>query len=145
MKAKIFYRIAAVLLLLFAVGHTAGFRQTDPSWGVDATVAAMKSIHFDAQGFNRTYWDFFSGLGLVDSVFLVFAAVLAWQLGSLPPETLRGLRAVTWAFAACFAAVTVVTWMYIAPIPLVFAAVTDLFLIAGAVAAGRGDANPTSN
>ena len=31
MQASIFYRIAAVLLLLFAVGHTLGFRQSDPN------------------------------------------------------------------------------------------------------------------
>src|SRR6266404_1259801 len=35
MRASIFYRIAAVLLLVFAVGHTLGFRQSDPRWGVD--------------------------------------------------------------------------------------------------------------
>ena len=36
MKAPILYRIAAVLLLLFAAGHTLGFRESDPTWGVDA-------------------------------------------------------------------------------------------------------------
>lgn len=41
MKASIFYRIAAVLLLLFAVGHTLGFRQSDPTWGVDALLGSM--------------------------------------------------------------------------------------------------------
>lgn len=30
MKASLFYRIAAVLLQLFAVGHALGFRQSDP-------------------------------------------------------------------------------------------------------------------
>ena len=54
MKASVFYRIAAVLLLLFAIGHTLGFRQSDPHWGVDALLASMRSIHFDVQGFNRT-------------------------------------------------------------------------------------------
>jgi hypothetical protein len=57
MRASLFYRIAAVLLLFFAVGHTLGFRQSDPSWGVDALLGSMRSIHFDVQGFSRTYWD----------------------------------------------------------------------------------------
>jgi len=35
MRASVFYRIAAVLLMLFAAGHTFGFRQSDPSWGVE--------------------------------------------------------------------------------------------------------------
>jgi hypothetical protein len=41
MKAPILYRIAAVLLLLFAAGHTLGFRQPDPTWGVDALLGSM--------------------------------------------------------------------------------------------------------
>jgi len=78
MKASLFYRIAAVLLLLFAVGHTLGFRQSDPKWGVDALLGSMRSIHFDVQGFNRTYWDLFVAAGFSVGVFYLFAAILAW-------------------------------------------------------------------
>jgi hypothetical protein len=39
MKASLFYRIAFVLLILFAVGHTLGFCQVDPRWGPDSAVA----------------------------------------------------------------------------------------------------------
>ena len=49
MKASAFYRIAAILLLLFDIGHTLGFRQSDPRWGVDALLASMRSTHFDVQ------------------------------------------------------------------------------------------------
>ena len=58
-----FCRIAAVLLLLFAVGHTFGFRQSDRKWEVDALLGSMRSIHFDVQGFNRTYWNIFVAAG----------------------------------------------------------------------------------
>ena len=84
MKARILYRISAVLLLLYAAGHTFGFRQNNPEWGADAVLASMRSVHFDAQGFTRTYWDFFSAFGLFFTVFLLFAAVLAWLLAGLP-------------------------------------------------------------
>jgi hypothetical protein len=50
MKASLLYRIASVLLLLFAIGHTLGFRQTNPEWGVGPLIDSMRSIHFDAQG-----------------------------------------------------------------------------------------------
>src|ERR1700746_1556558 len=70
MKASMFYRIASVLLLLFAAGHTFGFRQNIPEWGADAVLGLMRSVRFDAQGFTRTYWDFFSAFGLFFSVFL---------------------------------------------------------------------------
>jgi hypothetical protein len=58
MKASLLYRIASILLLLFAIGHTLGFRQTDPAWGVASLIDSMRSIHFDAQGFNRTLLGF---------------------------------------------------------------------------------------
>jgi len=45
MKASLLYRVAAVLLLLFVVGHTLGFRQSDPKWGVDALLGSMQSTH----------------------------------------------------------------------------------------------------
>jgi hypothetical protein len=132
MKASVFYRIAAVLLLLFAVGHTLGFRQSDPQWGVDALLGSMRSIHFELQGFNRTYWDLFVGAGFTVGVFYLFAAILAWQLGGLPAATLALMRGTAWAFALCFAAITVVSWRYLFIIPIAFSIVITLCLTAAA-------------
>jgi hypothetical protein len=131
-KASVPYRIASVLLLLFAAGHTFGFRQNNPEWGVDTVLSAMRSVHFDAQGFNRTYWDFFSAFGLFFSVFLLFAAVLAWLLGGLPAETLARVRSIAWAFAICFVAVTGLNWRYAFTTPIVFSTLITICLIAGA-------------
>src|SRR3954464_1981796 len=113
MKASLFYRIAAILLVLFAAGHTIGFRESDPTWGVDTLLGLMRSIHFDVQGFSRTYWDLFVAAGFSVGVFYLFAAVLVWQLGGLPVETLTAMRATVWALALCFAAITVVSWTYL--------------------------------
>jgi hypothetical protein len=132
MRASMFYRIAAVLLLLFAVGHTLGFRQSDPKWGVDALLDSMRSIHFDVQGFNRTYWDLFVAAGFSVAVFYLFAAILAWQLGGLPGATLALMRGTAWAFALCFAAITVVSWRYLFILPIVFSIVITLCLTAAA-------------
>src|SRR5882724_9155795 len=132
MKASLFYRIAAVLLLFFAAGHTLGFRQSDPNWGVDALLGSMRSIHFDIQGFSRTYWDFFSAFGLFFSVLLLFAAVLAWLLGGLPAETLARVRSIAWALAICFVAVTALSWRYAFTTPIVFAILITACLIAAA-------------
>jgi len=137
MKASRFYRIAAVLLMCFAVGHTLGFRQSDPSWGVDALLGSMRSIHFDVQGFSRTYWDLFVAAGLSVGVFYLFAAILAWQLGGLPPETLAFMRGTAWAFAVCFAAITVVSCRYLFVLPIVFSVLITLCLIAAAWLATR--------
>ncbi len=132
MRAPIFYRISSVLLLLFAAGHTLGFRKTDPKWGVDSLIGSMRSVRFDAQGFNRTYWDFYVGFGLFVSVFLVFAAVLAWQMGGLAPETLALMRGPAWALVICFAAVTILSWRYFFIAPIVFAILITVCLTAAA-------------
>jgi hypothetical protein len=126
MKASLFYRIASVLLLLFAAGHHLGFRRVDPRWGVDSIIAALKSTRFEVQGFNRTYGDFYTGFGFFATVFLLFTAILAWQLGGLPKETLSAMPLMTWAFALCFVAVTVLTWRYFFIAPLLFSAATTL-------------------
>jgi hypothetical protein len=131
-KAPILYRISSVLLLLFAAGHTLGFRQNNPEWGADAVLALMRSVHFDAMGFNRTYWDFFTAFGLSFSVFLLFAAVLAWLLAGLPPETLARVRSIAWALAICFVAITAVSWRYAFTIPIVFSAAITVCLVAAA-------------
>jgi hypothetical protein len=119
MKASLFYRTAAILLLLFSAGHTLGFRQSDPAWGVDTLLASMRSSRFEVQGFSRTYWDLFVAAGFSVGVFYLFAAVLAWQLGGLPAETLAVMRVTVWALAFCFAAITVVSWRYLFIVPIV--------------------------
>ena len=132
MKVTLFYRIASVLLLLFAVGHTLGFRQSDPGWGVDTLLDSMRSIHFDVQGFSRTYWDLFVAAGFLVGVFYLFAAILAWQLGGLPGQTLVLMRGTAWAFALCFAAITIVSWRYLFILPTLFSLVITVCLTAAA-------------
>jgi hypothetical protein len=123
-RASLFYRIAAVLLMLFAAGHTFGFRQNNPEWGADAVLGLMRS--------NRTYWDFFSGFGFFVSVFLGFTGVLAWQLSSLPAETLVRVRGIAWNLVVCFVAITALSYRFAFTIPLVFSALITVFLIAAA-------------
>lgn len=137
MKATTLYRIASVLILLFAAGHTLGFRQIDPKWGVGSLITSMQSIHFEAQGFDRTYWDFYIGFGFFVSVFLVFAAVFAWQLGGLPAETLSTQRGPAWSLAICFGAVAILSWRYFFMAPLVFSVVITLCLTIAAWLSGR--------
>jgi hypothetical protein len=124
------YRIAAVLIALFDVGHSVGCPWSDPRWG-DAP-AAMRSGRFELFGFSRTYWHFYVGFGLFNSVFLLLAAILAWQLGSLPPEARPLFRATAWALALCFAATTVLSWLYFFTIPLAFSGVITVFLVVAA-------------
>jgi hypothetical protein len=137
MKPSLLYRIAAVLLVVFALLHGAGFRQADPAWGAQAVVGSMQSFHFNVQGFNRTYWDFFLAGGFAVDVFFLFAAVVAWQLSAVPATTLASLRTVAWALAIAFAAMTALSWTYLFFPPLAMSAVITLCLIAAAWRSAR--------
>ena len=137
MRASLLYRIASVLLVLFAIGHTLGFRRTDPRWGVDALVSSLRAASFEVQGFRRSYWDFFVGFGLFVTVFLLFAAVLSWQLGGMTGETLSLIPAVTWGLAICLLAITVLAWAYFFVAPGIFSTLITLCLIAAAALSRR--------
>lgn len=126
------YRIAAVLLLMFAAGHTLAFRQADPQWGLDALLGSMRSIQFDVQGFRRTYWDFFVAAGYTVGLLYLFGAILAWQLGGLPASTLIHLRVATWSFALCFAAIAIVSWVHLFVVPIAFSTSITACLAAAA-------------
>jgi hypothetical protein len=136
-KTTVLYRIAAVLLVLFAAGHTVGFRKADPRWGVGALVEAMRTTRFSVGSFGRTYWDFYLGFGYFVTAFLLFAAVLAWQLGGLSKETLEVMPLIPWGLAACFVVVTVLSWKYFFLPPIVFSVVLTVILILAAWVAGR--------
>jgi len=136
-KASLCYRIAAVLLVLFAVAHTLGFSQSDPAWHVGPLLASMQSLRFDVLGSSRTLWDFFLAAGFTVGMLYVFAAVVAWQLGSVPAATLASMRTMAWGFVLCFAAVAAVSCRYLFIVPVVFSVAITACLAAGAVLSGR--------
>ena len=133
MNARLLYRTSSILILLFALGHTFGFRQINPAWGIDSLIAAMRSTRFDAQGFSRTYFDFYSGFGLFVTAFLLLAAVLAWQLGDAPPDSRRFLRPTAWTLVLAFAASAVLGFVYFFWIPIIFSSVIALLLALAAL------------
>jgi hypothetical protein len=131
MSSARLYRVSNVLLVLFAAAHSLGFRQVDPKWNVDATIAAMKTT-FQVQGQTRSYWDFFTGFGFFATALVLFCAILSWQFAKLPAEVLKQLSLARWALAACFVALTTLTWFCVAPVPAIFSAVITLVLILAA-------------
>jgi hypothetical protein len=138
-NASILYRIASVLLLLFATGHTTGFHQIDPKWGVDAVIREMQSKRFDVLGSSRTYWDFYIGFGLFVSVFLLFLALLTWQLAGLAAATRASMRAIAWSLVICFGALVILSIRYFFIIPTVFSILILLCLTAAAWLSARTD------
>ena len=137
MSSSLFYRIAAVLLVLFAIGHTLGFRQTRGMTGADSVVSLMKSVHFTVQGFPRVYYDFFVGFGLFVTAFLLFSALLSWQLASVSQHVFAEIPWVTWGLVVCFLAVTILSWAYFFLAPVIFSILITACLTAGAILGGK--------
>ena len=137
MKAALLYRIAAILLILFAIGHTLGFRRVDPRWGVDAIIGTLRSTQFKVDGFSRTYWDFFTGFGFLVTVLLLFAVLVTWQIAGLPKASLSAMPLITWGLAICFVIVTFLSWRYFFLVPTLFSVVITLCLILAAWVAVR--------
>jgi hypothetical protein len=137
MKPSLLYRIASILLLLFAAGHTFGFSQIDPNWGVDSLVQSMKSIHFNVNGSDRTYWDFFFGFGLFVTALMVFASIVAWQFSNLRAETLAQMRMGAWGFVVCFGVVAYLSWRYFFLAPVIFSVLILICLTAAAWISGN--------
>jgi hypothetical protein len=132
MTTRRLYYIASVLLALFAIAHQLGFRQVDPTWHANDVVASMQQTHFTVQGFERTYWSFFSGFGFFSTAFLLFSALLAFELARLDDGTRAQLATMRWAFALCFVVITLLMWTNFFAAPLVFAILVTVCLLLAA-------------
>ncbi len=129
-----FYRISAMLLLLFATHHIFGNGQRD---GVDGLLSGVRFLHCDVQARGRTCWDLFAASGFFAGVFYMFSAILAWQLSRLPAATLALVRGITWAFALCFAAITILSWIYFFIEPFTLSLAITICLAFAALLCGR--------
>jgi hypothetical protein len=125
MNARLFLRSAAVITLLLTVGHMLGSPwtpvHTPPGLAV---VTAMKSYHFPAMGFERTYYEFYVGFGWLLGAYAAAHAVIFWQLAGLSsqfPGKLRPVVAVLCLEAVCAA---LLEWKFLFWAPIVFSAAT---------------------
>jgi hypothetical protein len=123
------YRLATYLLLIFAAAHTFGGLLFPPSHGPasDAVLASMKSVHFNFNGADCTFYGFHLGFGFMASVFQLLSAALTWHLARFP----RGdpvLGPVAWALFVAHGAATVLSWRYFFAGPGVFSTVVTVLL-----------------
>ena len=123
MNATVLYRIAAVILVLFAAGHTFGFLSFKPETpeGI-AALDAMTNVHFKVGGGTYSYGGFYKGFGLHITVYLLFSAFLSWHLGSMAATSPQSIGFLGWAFAALQVAGVVLSWIYFFPIAVIFSA-----------------------
>lgn len=139
------YRIAAALLVVFCVMHTAGGMFSEHSFGTeaDAVFASMKAVHFDFNGSDSTWHGFWFGFGLTSSVFMLLSAFAAWKLDVVPGESWRHVSSIAWALVVAQAANAVLSWAYFFAGPGIFATAITLLLAFGTFRKGRAaEASP---
>ncbi len=124
MTATLLYRIASVVLVVFAAGHTYGFLKFKPSSAEGVAVRdAMDNVRFQVGSAIFTYGGFYRGFGLLATVYLLFAAFLAWHLGGLARNTPQAVGSLGWIFCGLHLATLVLSWIYFLLPPVVLSAV----------------------
>ena len=127
MKATLLYRIASVLFVLFAAGHTIGFLKFKPSSQPGLGVwESMNNVHFQVGKGSFTYAGFYLGFGLFATLYLLFSAYLAWHLGALAAKDPAAIGALGWIFCATQLISLVLSWMYFLLPPVVLSALLTI-------------------
>ena len=124
------YRVATYLLLFFAFAHTAGgmFGAREEGGEAEAVFHAMKAVTFPIMGATCSWYGYWLGFGLMVTVFLLFSAVVTWQLAGLTRAQRRPLALVTWALCATFVASAVLGWAYFFAPPAITSALVALLV-----------------
>jgi hypothetical protein len=135
MKTPLLLRIASVISLLFAVGHSLGGLQRWSPVGENAVLEAMTDVHFDTMGVRRSYLDFYMGLGWTISILMLMETILLWQLASLATRDPARLRSIIAVIAVATAASGVIAWRFILPVPALFSVALLLPLVLAYVSA----------
>jgi hypothetical protein len=142
-RAAVWFRAAAVLMLLFAVGHTYGFLAFRPDTAEGRAVwEAMNSVRFAAGRATFSYGGFYTGFGLSISAFDLFSAWLAWTLGSMARAGERRARPIGWAMFVLQCVGFALSLRYFSVGPAVLSALAALFFLLGTIFVGRVAVTP---
>ena len=139
-KAAILFRIAAVLFVLFAAGHTFGFLSfRAPTQEAQAVFESMNSVHFEADGKIFSYGGWYRGFGLSATASMLFEAFLAWYLGGMAKRGAPEVKALGWAFFLWQLPGVALAWIYYGVPPMVLSVLVAA-LIAVATSRAKGKA-----
>jgi hypothetical protein len=129
MSARSLYRSSAVLFVLFAAGHTFGFLRFRPT-SPDALAVrdAMTNVHFRVGHASFTYGGFYTGFGLYITLYMLFSALLSWQLGDLAMSAPQSVRTLSWIFFGVQVAGLILSMVYFSAAPAVLSGLVAAFL-----------------
>jgi hypothetical protein len=119
MKAPLLLRIASVLSLLFAVGHTSGGTDFWSPEGETEVLRAMRAFHFDVMGVSRSYLDFYLGFGYTIGVYMLAQVVMLWQLATMAKTDPQKVRPLVGTLLLVSVASALLSWQFIFIVPVV--------------------------
>lgn len=130
MAATWLYRVASIVFVLFALGHTYGFLSFRPSSAEGLAVyESMNSVHLVESGRSYTYGGFYRGFGLSATISMLFWAYLCWYLGELARTNPAAIGTLGWAFFAVQVAGAVLSFLYFdAPPPMMLSLLVALLV-----------------
>ncbi|HMI20170.1 MAG TPA: hypothetical protein VK533_11545 [Sphingomonas sp.] len=140
MRPTLFYRIAAILLLLFAAGHTFGFLSFLPASAEGQAVVHAMATPLSEDGARFSYAGFYRGFGLYGGMALLLMAVWAWWLGSLARTLPRATIVPGIAMMLFQLGGLVLALLYFPLPPVIFSAV--LVFVLGVAVAGAARSQP---
>lgn len=130
MTTTLLLRIAALISMLFAAGHSLGGLQKWSPTSDNDVLKAMTDVHFDMMGVSRSYLDLYLGLGWSISVFMLLQTVLLWQMAAIAKTNAAQVRGMIAAFALATLVSGIIAWRLIFPVPALFSAALLVALVA---------------
>jgi hypothetical protein len=128
MAATWLYRVASIVFVLFALGHTYGFLSFRPSSAEGRAVyESMNSVDLVESGQSYTYGGFYRGFGLSATISMLFWAYLCWYLGGLARNP-AAIGALGWAFFTVQVAGAVLSFLYFGPPAMVLSLLVALLV-----------------
>ena len=137
MNPSILLRVASVLTLSFAAGHTMGAWDFWSPAGETEVLSAMRAFRFDALGVDRTYLDFYLGFGFIVSVYLLLQAILLWQLAAIAKLEALHVRPLIGSFFVASTVGALLSWKFIFAVPVTCFTVVAVCLGLAFHAAGK--------
>lgn len=132
MSSRTGFRIAALIFLLFAIGHTAGFLSFKPATPAGQEVwRAMNNVHFGASASDVpqfSYGGFYIGFGLSITALQLFQGYLSWMCGDMAAQGLRESRKIGTVLVMLQVIGAILSFKYFSIAPAVFSIALALLL-----------------
>jgi hypothetical protein len=139
MKPALPLRIASILALIAALGHTALFLTYKPTHGPAEiiVVSAMQTHVFSFGGFLHSYWQLYFGYELFVTISCLVECGLLWQLANLSSSAPQSIRPMVLIFFLGEVATSILMLKFFFTVPIVVHLATALCLALAFLALSR--------